>query len=43
LWFADRALEEGKAMHVPKNAMLLRIFVGEDQRYHTTRFMSQSY
>jgi len=22
-------------MHVPKNAMLLRIFVGEDQRYHT--------
>jgi len=35
LWFADRAPEEGKAMHVPKNAMLLRIFVGEDQRYHT--------
>jgi len=35
LWFADRALEEGKAMHVPKNAMLLRIFVGETQRYHT--------
>jgi PII-like signaling protein len=35
LWFADHALEEGKAMHVPKNAMLLRIFVGEDQRYHT--------
>ncbi len=35
LWFGDRALEEGKVMHVPKNAMLLRIFVGEDQRYHT--------
>jgi PII-like signaling protein len=35
LWFADRAQEEGNAMHVPKNAMLLRIFVGEDQRYHT--------
>jgi uncharacterized protein len=33
--FADHALEEGKGMQVPKDAMLLRVFVGEDQRYHS--------
>jgi uncharacterized protein len=32
---ADHALEEVTRMQLPKDAMLLRVFVGEDERYHS--------
>jgi uncharacterized protein len=33
--YVDHALEEVTRMQLPKDAMLLRVFVGEDQRYHS--------
>jgi hypothetical protein len=32
---ADRALAEVTRMQLPRDAMLLRVFVGQDQRHHT--------